>query len=498
MMIDNNDDDEDGNGNDDNNNEKQNSDSNQNVVSESNESLKKENCQTKYAYLDNVKHVDLNGLISMSDDLRSNVEILKNSYLAIVNSLVILNERRRQQRRRRRRQQQRKTSSQIRQQSSSNKTRRSVEKQESVQQQQQQSRRKLSDQEIYNDSEVMMIKMNNNNNNKIDNNYNLIGENFSSTKKQTTTMEWNIEKFCDPKTREKEFQWLFDQVYITLLCENNNNNNNTVSLLNPSSLMNPTRIKSTQNPMLIDTMITSDISNNQFTSFNNNEKLSVLFDDGQNISKLITSSSTKKPLYVRKPKLGFGNFHYSNNNNEIDINDDIDSDIDDGYDVFNEEDYDEMIDGNYENQEFKNLNHTTNHITIDNHDDDDDDGNQSFVENFLDQNLLFDLDYLTKVPKIDRILIVGDPEKLPTIDNYQLMMQQQASTHNNLDFFGCYCDHPYYTNNHDSDNNSIQQHNNEISLPQNHHRQQQQQQQHNNDNNIGMNCQYFVNVLVKL
>ena len=91
-----------------------------------------------------------------------------------------------------------------------------MEKQESVQQQQQ-SRRKLSDQEIYNDSEVMMIKMNNNNNNKIDNNYNLIGENFSSTKKQTTTMEWNIEKFCDPKTREKEFQWLFDQVYITLL-----------------------------------------------------------------------------------------------------------------------------------------------------------------------------------------------------------------------------------------------------------------------------------------
>ncbi|XP_075591354.1 uncharacterized protein LOC124491683 isoform X2 [Dermatophagoides farinae] len=206
---DNNDDDEDGNGNDDNNNEKQNSDSNQNV-SESNESLKKENCQTKYAYLDNVKQIDLNGLISMSDDLRSNVEILKNSYLAIVNSLVILNERRRQQRRRRRRQQQRKTSSQIRQQSSSNKTRRSLEKQESVQQQQQQPGRKLSDQEIYNDSEVMMIKMNNNNN-KIDNNYNLIGENFSSTKKQTTTMEWNIEKFCDPKTREKEFQWLFDQ-----------------------------------------------------------------------------------------------------------------------------------------------------------------------------------------------------------------------------------------------------------------------------------------------
>lgn len=87
-----------------------------------------------------------------------------------------------------------------------------MEKQESVQQQQQQSQRKLSDQEIYNDSEVMMIKMNNNN--KIDNNYNLIGENFSNTKKQTTTMEWNIEKFCDPKTREKEFQWLFDQVYI--------------------------------------------------------------------------------------------------------------------------------------------------------------------------------------------------------------------------------------------------------------------------------------------
>lgn len=49
----------------------------------------------KYEYLQASSRIDLRGLSLLADDLQSNVEILKNSYLSIVNSMVILKERRR-------------------------------------------------------------------------------------------------------------------------------------------------------------------------------------------------------------------------------------------------------------------------------------------------------------------------------------------------------------------------------------------------------------------
>lgn len=57
----------------------------------------REDFQRKYAYLDSANMIDIRGLESLAEDLRSCLEILKNSYLAVVNSLVILNERKRKQ-----------------------------------------------------------------------------------------------------------------------------------------------------------------------------------------------------------------------------------------------------------------------------------------------------------------------------------------------------------------------------------------------------------------
>lgn len=97
------------------------------------------------------------------------MEILKNSYLAIVNSLVILNERRRK---------------------------RELE-----------SNSALTGQDS-------MLQANSSNfiNAKVANNFR--NSNQESLSSYPELYEWNIDKFCDPETRDVEFDYLFKEVSI--------------------------------------------------------------------------------------------------------------------------------------------------------------------------------------------------------------------------------------------------------------------------------------------
>lgn len=126
-----------------------------------------------YGWLCQVKHPKLINPFQ-SNDVRSSLEILKNSYLAIVNSLVILNERRRK------RQQEKmiSTSSDISQQESN-------------------------------------VESNSSNfiNSKVAHNFRHSDTDYLSI--YPDTYEWNIDKFCDPETRETEFQKLINEVRAT-------------------------------------------------------------------------------------------------------------------------------------------------------------------------------------------------------------------------------------------------------------------------------------------
>lgn len=106
--------------------------------------------------------------------MRSNLEILKNSYLAIVNSLVILNERRRKR---------------LQELSSTSSVAAAAN-------------REVSGQVGANSSNFINQK---------------VAENFRTAEQDhlssyPDTYEWTIDKFCDPATRELEFQRLFQEV----------------------------------------------------------------------------------------------------------------------------------------------------------------------------------------------------------------------------------------------------------------------------------------------
>lgn len=147
----------------------------------------REDYRIKYAYLDYVTGVDLRGLESLAEDVRLSLQILDNSYLAIVNSLVILNERQKRQ--------------------SSNSSKTSVTDREKS-------------------SSASASKSTNSNGNFINSK---VAENFrqsdiESLSTYPDTYEWTIEKFCNQTTRELEFQHLFQEVGLMVLLQITNYN----------------------------------------------------------------------------------------------------------------------------------------------------------------------------------------------------------------------------------------------------------------------------------
>ncbi|KAI2805512.1 hypothetical protein BLOT_004510 [Blomia tropicalis] len=130
----------------------------------------REDYRIKYAYLDYSKSIDMRGLECLADDIRSSLEVLKNSYLSVVNSLVILDERRRKRR-------------QNMVQSSN------VAPQES-------------------NGAVQTISSNFINV-KVADNFRNSDQDYLSN--YSDTYQWSIDKFCDPATRENEFNLLFQE-----------------------------------------------------------------------------------------------------------------------------------------------------------------------------------------------------------------------------------------------------------------------------------------------
>ena len=115
-------------------------------------------------------------VFKQTEDVRSNLEILKNSYLAIVNSLVILNERKRKR---------------GQQQSSTSSVNGGAE-----------ANRENSGQVGSTSSNFIDAK---------------VAEKFRSSDQDhltsyPDTYEWRIAKFCDPATRDAEFKRLFHDV----------------------------------------------------------------------------------------------------------------------------------------------------------------------------------------------------------------------------------------------------------------------------------------------
>ena len=114
-----------------------------------------------------------------AEDVRSNLEILKNSYLSIVNSLVILDERRRK-----RRQQQNSDQTLTNQMASASGA----------------------------DNTVVQANSSNFINVKVAQNFRNSDQNKLCS--YPDTYEWNIDKFCNSQTREQEFKHLFQEVRI--------------------------------------------------------------------------------------------------------------------------------------------------------------------------------------------------------------------------------------------------------------------------------------------
>ena len=119
-----------------------------------------------------------------------------------------------------------------------------------------------------------------------------------------------------------------------------------------------------------------------------------------------------------------------------DDDDDDDFDIDDDIDEYYDDNV-KMIDDNHHHHHHSN-NMTMKFNSIDQT------KNQSF-NNIDNKNSLTDMDMdqmlimmmmMNNLPKIERKIIIGDPKKLPSINNYQLIMQQSSSSAaaNNINF----------------------------------------------------------------
>ncbi|KAH9396964.1 hypothetical protein TYRP_003266 [Tyrophagus putrescentiae] len=129
----------------------------------------------KYAYLDYVTGIDLIGLEALAEDVRQSLQTLDNSYLAIVNSLIILNERKKRQ-----------------SSSSAGKAVAAAEREVSS---------SVSNSSSSSTSYTDFI------NSKVAENFRQ--SDTESLSSYPDTYEWTIDKFCDPATRDREFQHLF-------------------------------------------------------------------------------------------------------------------------------------------------------------------------------------------------------------------------------------------------------------------------------------------------
>lgn len=139
----------------------------------------------KYEYLQASSRIDLRGLSLLADDLQSNVEILKNSYLSIVNSMVILKERRRKKYMDLEMEQGKKSSS-------SEMASNSCLNAESS-----------SSYPVRSNSDFI--------NSQVARNFKRSGQDFLYCDLKEPG-NWCIEKLCDPKTRTQEFDRLFKEV----------------------------------------------------------------------------------------------------------------------------------------------------------------------------------------------------------------------------------------------------------------------------------------------
>ena len=135
----------------------------------------------KYAYLDYVTGIDLIGLEALAEDVRQSLQTLDNSYLAIVNSLIILNERKKRQ-----------------SSSSAGKAVTAAEREVSS---------SVSNSSSSSTSYTDFI------NSKVAENFRQ--SDTESLSSYPDTYEWTIDKFCDPATRDREFQHLFQDVSLS-------------------------------------------------------------------------------------------------------------------------------------------------------------------------------------------------------------------------------------------------------------------------------------------
>lgn len=128
----------------------------------------REDYKAKYAYLDYATSVDYKGLFSLADDVKGSAEILQNSYLPIVNSLVILNERRR--------------------------IRENLPKSNATTSDAANSLDAGASKNFINSKVALNFKR---------------SSNSAPMESFPGVYEWKIERFCDPATRDGEFQHLF-------------------------------------------------------------------------------------------------------------------------------------------------------------------------------------------------------------------------------------------------------------------------------------------------